>query len=138
MASLRLVKRFARILGLLGGIGAVLWAMRDRFISLTVPREPEPPAFRDPPEPSSASPSTDVPASAGEPAPADADEAAEPDDLTAVNGVGPVYAERLASAGITTFAMLAAMTSDQLGEVLGSRISKVDTILEDAKRLASG
>jgi hypothetical protein len=40
------MKKFMRILGILGGIAAVAWAMRDRFVSIAAPREPEPPSFR--------------------------------------------------------------------------------------------
>ena len=123
------MKRFARILGILGGIGAIIWAMRDRFISLTVPREPEPPEFRSPPPPvqvAEASPDPVPPAEA----------TAEPDDLTEVNGIGPVYAKRLTEAGITTFSDLAATSDAKLREVLGSRLGDVEGILEDARRLA--
>ena len=124
------MKRFARILGILGGIGAIIWAMRDRFISLTVPREPEPPSFRSPPEPpvqvAEASPETEPPS----------EETTEPDDLTEVNGIGPVYAQRLTEAGITTFTELAATSDSKLREVLGSRLGDVEGILEDARRLA--
>jgi predicted flap endonuclease-1-like 5' DNA nuclease len=49
----------------------------------------------------------DEPAGAGEaPAPAEAD------DLAEVSGIGPVYRARLAEAGITTFARLAAADPD--------------------------
>lgn len=124
------MKRFLRLLGFFSALGAIAWAMRDRFISLTVPREPEPPSFRPPPVPHAPS-KADAP-----PAPATADTAA--DDLTAVDGVGPVYAARLADAGITTFAGLAALSEDELSEILGSRLSRIPEILADATRRAQG
>lgn len=127
------MNRFVRIVGILGAVGAIIWAMRDRFISLTVPKEPEPPAFRHPSQPpappaqrSSALPPSAIPSA----------DVAEPDDLTDVNGIGPVFAQRLTDAGVTSFAALAAMSADQLKETLGSRLGKVDTILDDARRLA--
>ena len=40
------MKRVGRIIGLIGGAAAVLWAMRDRLISIAAPAEPEPPRFR--------------------------------------------------------------------------------------------
>ena len=40
-----------------------------------------------------------------------------PDDLTAIKGIGPVFAKRLNEAGITTFAGLAAASADQLQEM---------------------
>ena len=40
------MKRVAKIIGLVGGVAAVVWAMRDRFISVATSREPEPPTIR--------------------------------------------------------------------------------------------
>ncbi len=40
------------------------------------------------------------------------------DDLTRIVGIGPAYANRLQAAGIDSFALLAAATSDQLAELL--------------------
>lgn len=84
------MKKVARLLGILGGIAAVAWAMRDRLVSIAAPREPEPPRFRVVPPP----PPEDTEASA--------------DDLTEITGIGPVYAERLARHGIASYAALAA------------------------------
>lgn len=39
------------------------------------------------------------------------------DDLTAIKGIGPVFAKRLNEAGIVTFADVAAASADQLREV---------------------
>lgn len=41
----------------------------------------------------------------------------KPDDLTAINGIGPAYARRLAEGGITTFAAIAASTPEHLRRV---------------------
>ena len=43
-----------------------------------------------------------------------------PDDLEAINGIGPVYAGRLQTAGIETFAQLAELTPDRIQEIIGS------------------
>ena len=51
-----------------------------------------------------------------EAAPQQAD--AEPDDLTRINGIGPRYAEALATVGITRFEQLAAQTPEALAELL--------------------
>lgn len=126
------MKRFGRILAILGGIGVTIWAMRDRFISLTVPREPEPPSFRSPPSVPTVPPASPA---GTEQQPVDS-KSAEPDDLTDVRGIGPVFAQRLADAGITTFAQLAATGEEELRKVLGSRLGDVDGILEDSRRLA--
>ena len=47
--------RAARLIAVIAGVAALVWAMRDRFISLVVPREPERPTFRvAPPTPAGA------------------------------------------------------------------------------------
>lgn len=131
LASLAAMKKLLRFLGFLSAMGAIAWAMRDRFISLTVPREPEPPTFREPPPVPHARPA--------QPKPVSTDEVVHEvsggsDDLTEVDGVGPVYASRLTAAGVTTFSGLASLTEEQLGDILGSRLSRIPSILEDAKR----
>ncbi len=40
------------------------------------------------------------------------------DDFTQIRGIGPVAADRLASAGITSFTALAALSPEELGEIL--------------------
>jgi predicted flap endonuclease-1-like 5' DNA nuclease len=46
---------------------------------------------------------------------------ADPDDLRAIDGIGPTYAQRLREAGIVTFAGLAALTPERVMEITGSR-----------------
>ncbi|HRW04370.1 MAG TPA: helix-hairpin-helix domain-containing protein [Caldilineaceae bacterium] len=41
------------------------------------------------------------------------------DDLEAINGIGPVYAGKLHSAGIQTFAQLAELSADQVRALIG-------------------
>ncbi|MDX1448792.1 MAG: DUF4332 domain-containing protein [Acidimicrobiia bacterium] len=97
------MNKLGKILGLVGGAIAVLWAMRDRLVSIAAPQDPEPPRFRV------------VPPSA----PAVVD-----DDLTSIPGVGPVYAGRLRDAGITTFAEVATAGPQRLAEVTGAAESR--------------
>lgn len=40
-----------------------------------------------------------------------------PDDLTAIHGIGPVYAHRLQEAGIHTFAALAAQSPERIAQI---------------------
>ncbi len=62
----------------LGGVVAVLWAVRERFVTVGRPADHAPMSFRVSP----------------------AAHTSPPDALTSIRGIGPVYAERLASAGI--------------------------------------
>lgn len=50
--------------------------------------------------------------------PAQSTKAAPADDLTAINGIGPVYARRLQEAGIATFANLAAQDPERLSQIV--------------------
>ena len=46
--------------------------------------------------------------------------AAAEQDLTAITGIGPTYEARLKAAGVATFAGLAALSEEQLAEILGA------------------
>lgn len=97
------VNRIGKVLGFVGGALAILWAMRDRLVSIAAPQDPEPPRFRVvPPSPSPAA----------------------VDDLTVINGIGPVFAGRLRDAGITSFADVSAAGPSRLAEVTGSSESR--------------
>lgn len=82
-----------------------------------------------------AAPAAKKPAKKAE-AKAEAPAAAAADDLTALTGVGPAAAKKLAEAGIESFAALAALSDEQ--------IAAIDTIkvkpewVEQAKELAKG
>ncbi len=81
----------------------------ERGQSITITDERPPTVTARPAAPVDAPPS-----SANAPKPA---KAATPDDLTAIKGIGPVFAKRLNEAGITTFAGLAAASADQLRQI---------------------
>ena len=101
------MKRLAKILGVLGGLVAIVWAMRDRFISVAISREPEPPAFRSPP------PDTD---------PA----------VDTIDGIGPVFAKRLTAAGIPTVARLAEASPDTVAEAAGVSAARARSWIDQA------
>jgi predicted flap endonuclease-1-like 5' DNA nuclease len=80
-------------------------------------------------------------AAAAKAAPPPAKPAAEPgaDDLTHIEGVGPVMQARLAKAGITTFAQLAEANADSLREQLGDvgRLADVGSWIAHARRVVA-
>jgi hypothetical protein len=40
------MKRFLRVLAVVGGLAGLAWAMRDRLISISATRDEQPPTFR--------------------------------------------------------------------------------------------
>ena len=70
--------------------------------------------------------------------PADSAAPAEPDDLTRLAGIGPVFSERLQDAGITTFSQLAALDEEKIAEALDWSASRVarERLRERAEELA--
>jgi len=89
------MKRLAKVIGIVGGTLALVWAMRDRFISVAASREPEPPVLR------ATVPGPDAPG------------------IDTIDGIGPVFAGRLRGAGIDTVSKLASSTADTIAEVAG-------------------
>lgn len=99
------MKKLFKLLTLVGAVAGITWVLRDQL--LPGPSQPtsHPPAFRNPPAP---------PAPHAEAAPVAAGGFELGDDLTAVNGIGPVYAKRLAGAGVKSFRDLAAADANDL------------------------
>ncbi len=102
------MKRLAKILGVFGGIAAVIWAIRDRFISVAISREPEPPTFRSPPS----SPPVDT-----------------------IDGIGPVFAQRLIAAGIDNVSRLAGASPDLVAEAAGVSGARARTWIDLARKV---
>ncbi len=99
--------RFAKIVGFIGAVAAVTWAMRDRFISVAVSREPDPPAFR------KTSGSVEL-----------------------IEGVGPVFASRLSEAGLGTVSALAGSRPDNVAEVAGVSTVRAQSWIDRAAELS--
>lgn len=116
------MKKLARIVGILGGLAALLWAMRDRLVSIAAPREPQPPRFRVVPPPD------DVQLDDSEPE----------DDLTSIRGIGPVFAERLRDKGIRTVEDLARAEPEKVAEMLGVPTSRAEDLVRQASSLTAG
>ena len=86
------MKKLARIIGIVGGAAALIWAMRDRFISVATSREPEPPRFKA--------------VNTGPP-------------LSTIDGIGPVYEERLMKSGVSSLSALSGASPDLVAEAAG-------------------
>lgn len=102
---------------MIGGIGAVLWAMRERLISVAISREPVPPAFRPPDneQPGPAEPSGSI---------------------TDVTGIGPVYATRLGEIGINTSTDLAKADAPRVAEAAQVTRARAEEWIASARSLA--
>lgn len=59
-----------------------------------------------------------------------------PDDLETVKGIGPVFAQRLAAAGINRIAQLAVIDAAKLADILQIRQGRADAILAEARQMA--
>jgi large subunit ribosomal protein L21 len=56
------------------------------------------------------------------------------DDLTEINGIGPVYKTKLAEAGITTFAQLGKVDASEIAEAIEAPVSRVQAWIDAARR----
>jgi predicted flap endonuclease-1-like 5' DNA nuclease len=95
-------KNLIRVAGVVAGIGAAVWAMRDRLLPAPEVHNEPPPRFRESPSP--------APKAAS---------AKGTGDVTDIKGIGPVTADKLASAGIADIATIAASTPDDLSTAAG-------------------
>lgn len=111
---MRFLIRLLRAITTLGGIGLLLWLMRDRMVNLPVRRGERVPAFRSAPP-------------AHEPPPA---------EVTSIAGIGPVYAERLAAARIHTIRELARADVAAVAEAAGVSASMATAWIEQATERA--
>lgn len=107
MGSLEPMKRVAKIIGFIGGVAALIWAMRDRFISVATSREPEPPRFKRPPG---------------------------PETVATIDGIGPVYEKRLGEAGIDTVESLAEASPDSVAEAAAVSVARARDWIEQARQ----
>jgi len=113
------LSKLARWVGIVGGVGGAAWLVRDRFISLALPREPEPPTFRPPPVPSETRHSA-------------------ADDLTEIAGIGPVFSDRLAAQSINSWRGLAERTPTEIAEITGAAESRAAGWIAEAAHRAEG
>ncbi len=104
------MNRLAKIVGVVGAGAAVVWAMRDRFISVAASREPEPPVFRSTPP-------------------------ANHRSIEDVDGIGPVIAGKLGAAGIADLEKLAGSSPDTVAEVAGVSAARARAWIAQARDL---
>jgi predicted flap endonuclease-1-like 5' DNA nuclease len=116
----RLTKVGGAVVGVGAGVAAVLWLMRDKLAGPTAApvTAADAPAFRVPPSP------------------AKRPTAASVDDLSEVNGIGPVYRARLEQAGIGSFDALAAADAEVVAESAQVAIDRAQDWIEQAAGLA--
>ncbi len=98
------MKKLFKLLTLIAFAAGLAWLLRDQLVPGPTAPTSHPPPFRTPPE---------------RPRPAAPPPAPAADDLTRVNGIGPVYAGKLAAVGITTFRDLAGADADRLAAQAG-------------------
>ena len=125
------MKRIVRILAFAAGVAALIWAMRDRFISLALPREPQPPAFRHPED------HPNVPHRPHQPPHFQTEVPAtdkKPEDLKEIKGIGPVFAAGLAEMGITTFSDLSESGVAEVAAKLETAESRVADWIDQASQ----
>ena len=104
-----MIKKMAKVMGFVGGVAAVVWAMRDRFVSVATSHEPEPPTFRT---------------------------GSSDDSVTvdAVDGIGPVFAQRLTSEGLGTVPDLSNASPDAVAEAAGVSAARARSWIEQAQQ----
>lgn len=76
---------------------------------------------------------------AAAPAPGHTTSTSQKDDLKAIKGIGPAIEKKLNSAGVRTYADLAALTTQELENILGSAIKRLQDekeLIAQAKKLA--
>ena len=95
------------------GISVAAWALRDRLVRIPPPADVEHPPFRS----GNTLSNTAAELTSTEPT---------PDELTSINGVGPVYARRLIESGIASFSEFFGTSSELLGDVTGASNDKVE------------
>lgn len=101
------MKKVAKIIGVVGGAAAVIWAMRDRFVTVATSREPDTPQFR-------------------------AVRQASKPGLSSIAGIGPVFADRLESAGLKTVKDLAEASPDRVAEAAGVSAARAGSWIDQA------
>lgn len=97
------LRRFLKVAGVAAAAAAIAHFVKERLVPEPEPLEGPAPPFRTAPTVAGGDATTTPPA----------------DDLTAVHGIGPVYAGRLAEMGIASFQDLAAASAEEIADAVG-------------------
>ena len=103
--------KLIRLCALAALAAAIVWLTREHLLPTPRVSHEPPPHYRSTPPP----PSDD------------------PDDLTAIKGIGPVYAARLANVGVVSFHTLADADAYTIISATGASAAAVDTWIVQAK-----
>lgn len=104
--------------------------MRDRLVSVAIPREPQPPAFRVPgPDPAETTREMEEEVT---------ETASSPQSVTDVSGIGPVYATRLEAAGVATLSDLANGDPEEVAAAAEVPVGRAQSWIESARGLVEG
>jgi large subunit ribosomal protein L21 len=106
-------KNLIRVAGVVAGLGAAVWALRDRLLPSPEVHDEPAPRFRT----------------------AQAPAAASTDDLTRISGIGTVKAAKLRDAGIDSFAGLASASPDEIAEAGSTSTTAAQAWIEAAAEL---
>lgn len=138
-------RNFFKRIGLVALVGLVWWWLsRDQREERAGQIEPEITVpFSDEEEPITDELPPVVPAATREEPAAEIAEAApsKPDDLTALDGIGPKISGVLQSAGVTTYKQIAEMDTQQIQKILDEaqiRLARFETWPEQARFAAAG
>jgi predicted flap endonuclease-1-like 5' DNA nuclease len=102
-------KNLLRVAGVVVGLGAAAWALRDRLLPPPEIHDEPPPKFR----------------SGG-----------GADDLTLIKGIGPVYRDRLTESGIHSFSDLASANADTVADIAKTSVSVAEGWVQTARSQA--
>ncbi|MFV1999682.1 MAG: helix-hairpin-helix domain-containing protein [Acidimicrobiia bacterium] len=110
-------RNLIRVAGVVAGLGAAVWALRDRLLPAPEVHSEPPPRFR------TVETSTEVP------------NESKADDLTTIKGIGPVTATKLAANDIHSFKAITNMTPESLAHAAGTSSEVAGAWIESAAAL---